>query len=101
MCDFMIKAVFHRQGGEVLLAACESELFGRCLESDDLVLDLGSEFYNGEEVNGEEFCGMLVQATQANIVGHEAVRLAIQQNMVHPDSVIEICGIPHAMFICM
>ena len=59
-CDTMIIAKFHRSGGEMLLAACDSELFGKCLESDELKFDLGSEFYNGEEVTEDEFCGVLV-----------------------------------------
>ena len=97
----MIIAKFHRQSGEILLAACDSELFGKCLESDDLKLDLGTEFFNGEKVNENEFCSMLVQATSANLVGPITVKLAVKMEMVHPDAIIEICGVPHAMFFCM
>lgn len=97
----MIVAKFHRQGGEILLAACDSELFGKCLESEELKLDLDTEFFNGEKVTEDEFCSMLVQATSANIVGPKAVKLAVKMEMVHPDAVLEICGVPHAMFFCM
>ena len=44
----MIIAKFHRSGGEILLAACDSELKGKCFETDELKLDMGIEFYNGE-----------------------------------------------------
>lgn len=97
----MIIAKFHRSSGEILLAACDSELFGKCLETDELKMDLGNEFYNGEEVTEEEFCGMLAQATSANLVGPRVIELAVKENMVHPDSVLDICGVPHAMFFCM
>ncbi len=97
----MIIAKFHRSGGEILLAACDSELKGKCFETDELKLDMGIEFYNGEEVTEEEFCGMLVQATSANLVGPRVIEVAVKENMVHPDSVQEICGVPHAMFFCM
>jgi len=106
-CDTMIIAKFHRQGGELLLAACDSELFGKCLESnsdesaEELKLDLGTEFFNGEKVDEDEFCSMLVQATSANLVGSKTVELAVKMEMVHPDSVMEICGVPYAMFFCM
>ena len=97
----MINAKFHRQGSEILLAACDSELSGKCFETDEQKLDLGIEFYNGEEVTEEEFCSMLVQATSANLVGPRTVELAVKMETVHPDSVIEICGVPHAMFFNM
>ncbi len=96
-----IIAKFHRQGGEILLAACDSELFGKCLEADEIKLDLGTEFFNGEKVNEEEFCSMLVQATSANLVGSRTIGLAVKMEMVHPDSVIEVCGVQHAMFFSM
>ena len=84
-----------------MLAACDSELAGKCLETDDLKLDLGIEFYNGEKVTEDEFCNMLVQATSANLVGPKCIELAVKMEPVHPDAVIEICGVPHAMFINM
>ena len=97
----MIIARFHRSSGEILLAACDSELIGKCFETEDIKLDLGIEFYNGEEVTEDEFCGMLAQATSANLVGPRVIELAVKENMVHPDAVIEICGVPHAMFFSM
>lgn len=97
----MIIAKFHRQSGEILLAACDSELFGKRFESDELTLDMSTEFFNGNEVTEDEFCGMMIQATSANLVGPRTIELAVRENMVHPDSVIEICGVPHAMFFCM
>jgi len=97
----MIIAKFHRQSGETLLAACDSDLFGKRLESDDLTLDLSTEFFNGSEVTEAEFRGMMVQATSANLVGPRTIKLAVEEDMVHPDAVIEICGVPHAMFFSM
>lgn len=96
----MIIARFHRQSGEMLLAACDEELFGKCLESDELKLDMGSSFFDGEKVTDEEFCGMLAQATSANLVGQRAIALAIEQGYVHSDAVLIVCGVPHAIFFC-
>ncbi len=94
----MIMAVFHRQGGELMLAACDSDIYGQCFEDELLKLDLGSGFYKGEEVTEEEFRGMLAQATSANLVGSRCVAIAIELEMVHPDAVLTICGQPHALF---
>lgn len=82
----------------MVLAACDEELFGKHLASEDMTLDLGSEFYNGDRVTDDEFRGMLAQATSANLMGPRTVELAIQMEMVHPDAVMDVCGVRHAMF---
>jgi hypothetical protein len=97
----MIVAVFHKNGSERILAACDSELAGKRFEDADLVLDLGTQFFKGSKVSEEEFRGMLAQATSANIVGRNAVRIAVETRCIHEEAVGEICGIPFAMFFCM
>jgi hypothetical protein len=99
--DIMIMTKLHGSGFEVILAACDSELFGRKLDDGELTIDLGSAFFRGNEVSEEEFRGMLAQATSANIVGKDAVRIDVECECIHPDAVLEICGIPYAMFFCM
>ena len=97
----MIIASFHKTGSEILLAACDAELHGKRLEEDEIILDLGSAFFDGNQVSEEEFLGMLAQATSGNLVGRRAVNLAIKAECIHPDAVVEICSVPHALFFCM
>jgi hypothetical protein len=98
----MIRVRFHRVGGEVLLAACDSELFGRCLEDESgLSLRLKGSFYEGDEVNEEEFAGMLAQVTSANLVGERTVRIAKEKNLISKDGVLVIAGVPHALLFYM
>jgi hypothetical protein len=97
----MITARFHTKGAEFILAACDSELLGRRLEDADRVMDLGTDFFEGDEVTDDEFRGMLARATSANLVGPEAVRIAVEEGCVHRDAVGEVSGIPFAIFFCM
>jgi hypothetical protein len=97
----MIVAAFHKTGSEILLAACDASLHGKRLEEEDIVMDLGSAFFDGNHVSEEEFLGMLAQATSGNLVGKKTVELAIKAECIHPDAAVEICGVPHAMFFCM
>jgi hypothetical protein len=97
----MIIAAFHKSGSEILLAACDADIHGKRLEEGDIIIDLGSAFFDGNEVSGKEFLGMLAQATSGNLVGRKVVDLAIKAECIHPDAAVEICGVPHAMFFCM
>lgn len=97
----MIIAAFHKSGSEILLAACDASLHGKRLEEGDIVIDLGSAFFDGNEVSDAEFLGMLAQATSGNLVGKTVIDLAIKAKCIHPDAVVEICDVPHAMFFCM
>jgi len=93
----VIRAKFHKIGGERLLAACDCEVFGKVLEDAEVVLNLGGSFYDGPEVNEDEFRAMLAQATSANLVGKTVVSIAVEQSEVEQANVREIAGIPHAL----
>jgi len=90
-----------RQSVLHLLAACDADIAGKKFEDGDLVIDLSSQFFSGNEVSESEFRGMLAQATSANIFGKRVVEIAIEAGCIHPEAVGEICGIPFAMFFCM
>jgi hypothetical protein len=97
----MIRAKFHKIGGEVLLAACDCEIFGKVIEDAEIVLNLSGSFYDGPEVDEDEFSNMLAQATSANLVGRKVVEIAIRQNEVEPANVREVAGVPHALLFYM
>ena len=83
----MIRAKFHNQGGEILLAACDRELFGKVLEDESgICLNLRGSFYDGPEVTEEEFCNMLAQATSANLVGERVIAIAVRLEEVEPET---------------
>jgi len=99
---FMIIAKLHRVRGNAILAACDSELFGKCIEGKKGVkLSIKGNFFDGEEVSEEEFKTMLCQATSANLIGKRTVALAIKLGYIDPDCVTKIAGTPHALMFCV
>jgi hypothetical protein len=96
----LIKIRIYRKGGEVLLAACDSELMDKSFEEGELRLKVTS-FYDGVEVDREGFLNGLRQATIANFVGERVVGIAIEEGFVDKDRVIRIQGVPHAQMVLM
>jgi len=85
----------YARGGEVLVAACDANLLGRTLREGELRLHVSS-FYEGEEVDEEDFVRQLRLATIGNLVGRETVEAAIRAGLVSKDGVLWIEGVPHA-----
>ena len=44
----------HSQNNKLVLAICDEDLLGKTIEENDLILDLKSDFYRGEEMNETE-----------------------------------------------
>ena len=96
----LIKMRIYRTSGEVLLAACDSELLGREFSEGDLRLKI-SVFYDGILVGRDELVRNLRMATIANIVGEEVVGIAVEEGFVDRNCVIKVDGIPHAQMVLM
>ena len=86
----------HCTGSEMLIAACDEELLGKCFRDGDLNLDVCTNFYDGEKVDVRLFLKTLALATIANLVGKDTIAAAIEAEFVDPSCVIWIKGIPHA-----
>lgn len=89
----------HRQGREVLVAVCDSELVGRDIREGNLRLHVAEAFYGTDGADALEVLRELSICTIANLVGVGTITLAIQHGYVHPDNVLDIGGIPHAQMV--
>lgn len=90
----------HVRGIEVLVAACDADLLGKTLREGELRLHVSS-FYDGEEVEEEEFIEQLRRATIGNLVGNETVAAASRAGLVSEDGVLWIEGVPHAQLFVL
>ena len=97
MSDVYVK--IFRQGGHVLVAACDVELLGKTLREGNMVFKIQEQFYGGSIVPAEEAVKMAKEATCTNLIGPNIVETAIKKGLVHPQSVIKIAGVPHAQTI--
>ena len=83
----------------MLLAACDEELLGEVLREGKIVFKIGEEFYKGPKMPVNEAVELMRDSTIVNMVGPNIVQKAIEQGLVHPEAVLNICGIPHAQII--
>jgi len=94
-----VYAKLSKCGKHVLLAACDEELLGEVLRDGKIVFKIGEEFYKGPKMPVNEAVELMKESTVVNMVGHNIVKKAIEQGLVHPEAVIEICGVPHAQIV--
>ncbi|MBT8171827.1 DUF424 family protein [Candidatus Bathyarchaeota archaeon] len=86
-------------GKNVLLAACDVELLGKVLRSEKLVFNIKEEFYKGPKMPVDDVVDLMEESTVVNLVGPNIVKKAIEKGLVHPEAVLNICGIPHAQIV--
>jgi hypothetical protein len=97
----MISIKIYKQGGDVLIGACDEELIGKTFEEGKYFLDVRKEFYDGERVTPEVLKQFLEDATIANLVGEKTIQSAIQMGLIDPDCIITIKNVPHAQMVRM
>jgi hypothetical protein len=83
----------------VLVAACDSEILGKTFKHGELIFEVRESFYKGARMEIKEAIELIRNATNANLVGSNIVNAAIQEGLVHPEAVLVICGIPHAIIV--
>ena len=87
----------------VVVAICDSELIGKRFEEDKFQLDVKENFYKGEKLSEKEIISEMKRMAREdatfNIVGEKSVNAAIKAEIISPDSIGEIAGIPFAMLL--
>ena len=87
----------HISQGKLILAICDKELLGKVFEEGKFILDLSSEFYNGEETNEEQLEGLLKKVYIINAVGKKSVGFLKKNNII--ENTNEISNIPYAQVV--
>jgi len=88
-----------RWGSQVLLAACDAEILGKTLKDSNITFEVSEKFYKGFKTSVDEAIDLIEESTIVNLVGTNIVKRAVERGYVHPEAVIEICGIPHAQIV--
>jgi hypothetical protein len=88
-----------RQGANVMIAVCDAELLGKKLKDKNRVFDIRECFYKGQRMSVEEAIELAKRCTTANLVGKNTVECAKSEGIVHPDAVLLIRNIPHALIV--
>ena len=91
----------HRNESDVILAACDEDLIGRSFADGRARLDVSEIFYRGESLDRAALAERMRNASIMNLVGSEAVAVAIEEGYVSEEDVIEIAGIKHVQVVLM
>jgi len=83
----------------LILAVCDKDLLGKCLEENNLQLDLSGSFYDGTEKNAEETKKDMKKAYIINLVGKESVQLGIDMGLI--ENIKQVSKIPYASAIIL
>jgi hypothetical protein len=82
-----------------LVAVCDDGLLGETFDAGEVSLTVTEEFYGGEQVSRDRVVASLAEAAVANLVGTEAVELAIEEGFVAEENVLDLDGALHAQFL--
>ncbi len=82
-----------------LVSVCDVGLLGEEFENGDVSLTVDPEFYDGETVDEKTVVQSLANCTVANLVGTDAVALAIEHGFVEEENVLELDGTRHAQLL--
>lgn len=94
-----VYAKLQKCGDYVLLAICDEELLGQVLKDGEIVFKVGEEFYKGPKMPVNDAIQLIEESTVVNMVGTNIVNKAIDCGLVHPEAVLNICGVPHAQIV--
>lgn len=83
----------------VVVAVCDADILGETFENDDVSLTVTEEFYDGEPADPEAVAESLARCTTANLVGEDAVDLAIEHGFVDERNVMDLDGTRHAQLL--
>ena len=85
----------------LLVSVCDQEDLGETYEDGSVSLTVEPDFYDGEEATEAEVVDSLSRCTTANIVGTEAVGLAVEHGFVDEENVLDLGGTRHAQLLWM
>lgn len=87
----------------MIVAICDSDLYGKKFEDDKRSLDLGGEFFKGEENTPEDVRQIIDDAVKEdaifNLVGEEICNLALDMELVQEEGISRISGVPVALIL--
>lgn len=84
------------------IAICDSELLGKKFAHGKMQLEVG-KFFEGEEKTEEEISEIMKDISKEdatfNIVGKQAVQVALKAGIIDKEGIIKIQGVPFALVL--
>ena len=85
----------------MVVAVCDSDIYGKKFEDGDRQIDLTGDFFKGEEKNLIETREILEDSVKEdatfNFVGKEACALAVELELIDEEHILKIQDVPVAL----
>lgn len=94
-------AKIHSKDERTIVSVCDKDLLGSFYEENGVQLDLRGEFYKGRELDNKEVGDLLRNADGVNLVGEEAVKLGLAEEVIDDSQVLIVDGVPHAQGVVL
>lgn len=92
--DFLLKRHDSEKG--MILAACDKNLLGQEFVEGRKKLSINKDFYEGDEADLATILEALADCITANVVGEQLIQQLIDSDILSPDEIYTVDGIPHA-----
>jgi len=86
---------------KLILTVCDKEIIGKKFETNDLKLDLNSDFYKGKEKTENEIVKLFEQSYMINLVGQKSVELGLKSKIISKKDIIKIKDIPYIQVVSL
>lgn len=80
----------------MLIIVTDKDILGKKFEEEKVQLDLTLAFYKGEEHSKEEVKEFLKKGYILHLTGKLSVAVAVEMDLVDPNRILWIQGVPHA-----
>lgn len=77
-----------------VVAVCDRDLRGSRFSEGERVLEVGEDFFGGNEADVDEIVSALNGCVTANIVGEEIISSLVERNFIDEENISEIDGVP-------
>lgn len=92
----MYLKVHHTREGAVV-AVCDRDLLNTTLSHGDVEITVTESFYGSTPATEEEVRAALRGACNANLIGEQAVAIAVEMGLISEEGCMKIGRIPHAV----
>jgi hypothetical protein len=83
----------------LLVAVCDDDVLGETFDDGDVSLTVTEEFYAGDTVDADAVVESLTRCDVANIVGTEAVGVAVEAGIIDEATVLDVGDTRHAQLL--
>lgn len=86
---------------DLLLAASDEELIGRCVQNGEVEVHISEQFYGTKQADQGELRDLLGRCTVANLMGERCIKLAAELGFIDASNVVQLEDVPHAQMAVM